>query len=620
MRESSFIEQNKEKWKTFEEVLESKEKDPDQLNDLFIQVTDDLSFSRTFYPNRLVRSYLNGMAQKVYLSIYKTKRSRRSRFLEFWKEELPFLIWESRKEFRLSFLLFAFSMGIGMFSSAMDPDFAQAILGEGYISMTEGNIEAGDPMAVYKDDGAFGMSLGIIANNLFVAFLTFISGAFFAIGTVGILIRNGVMVGVFQYFFIERGLFWESFLTIWMHGALEISAIVIAGAAGLAMGRGLVFPGTLSRMKSFQFSARRGLKIMLSLVPVFTVAGLIEGFLTRHTELPDILRGLFIFSCFAFIVYYYVWYPIQKARRGFRVGDVDPYLSPDGDQSGDFRRIQSGGELFSSTFALFRRDFAFNASRSAMAALVFCLAVFLFSGKEPASLFVFEQQFMGMIQAIPDLVRHPDIFWLPILQIPLFAWLILQFFRLIRTEAQLHLEPPKTRQRPLIEWLKAAIGAAALVLLLLAREWYTLLLFSLLAPMVLLWVQIMLWEGKSAILSISRLFELVMTQLGRYLGFSLLLAAVGYLFFLLLDSIILWLAFESLGIGFLLEQSVMDNAVTILLVFCTLFILFIFLSALVYGSALLYFTLLEIRDASWLRTRINEIELQRRIQGIPRED
>ncbi len=85
MRESSFIEQNKEKWKTFEEVLESKEKDPDQLNDLFIQVTDDLSFSRTFYPNRLVRSYLNGMAQKVYLSIYKTKRSRRSRFLEFWK-------------------------------------------------------------------------------------------------------------------------------------------------------------------------------------------------------------------------------------------------------------------------------------------------------------------------------------------------------------------------------------------------------------------------------------------------------------------------------------------------------------------------------------------------------
>lgn len=620
MRESSFIEQNKEKWKTFEEVLESREKDPDQLNDLFIQVTDDLSFSRTFYPNRLVRSYLNGMAQKVYLSIYKTKRSRRSRLLEFWKEDLPFLVWESRNEFRLSFLLFAFSMAIGMFSSAMDPDFAQAILSEGYVSMTEGNIEAGDPMAVYKDEGPLGMSLGIIANNLFVAFLTFISGAFFAIGTVGILIRNGVMVGVFQYFFIERGLFWESFLTIWMHGALEISAIVIAGAAGLAMGRGLVFPGTLSRMKSFQFSARRGLKIMLSLVPVFAVAGLIEGFLTRHTELPDILRGLFIFSCFAFIVYYYVLYPIQKARRGFRVGEADPYLSPDGDQGGDFRRIQSGGELFSSTFALFRRDFSVNAGRSALAAMAFCLPVFLLSGKEPASLFVFEWEFMGMLKAIPNLVRHPDLIWLPLFQILLFAWLILKFSWLLRSEAQSHFEASWPGQTPFIEWLKAGIGAAALVLMLLAREWYTILVFSLLAPMVLLWVQIMLWERKSAISSISRLFELVMTQLGRYLGFSLLLAAVGYLFFLLLDSIILWLAFDSLGIGFSLEQSLMDNAVTILLAFCTLFILFIFLSALVYGSALLYFTLLEIRDASWLRSRINEIGLARRIQGIPRED
>lgn len=169
-------------------MLESKEKDPDQLNDLFIQVTDDLSFSRTFYPNRLVRAYLNGLAQKVYLSIYKTKRSRRSRLLEFWTEELPFLVWESRREFRLALFLFAFSMGIGMFSSAMDQDFARAILGDGYVSMTEGNIEAGDPMAVYKGEGPFGMALGIIANNLFVAFLTFISGVFFAIGTVGILI------------------------------------------------------------------------------------------------------------------------------------------------------------------------------------------------------------------------------------------------------------------------------------------------------------------------------------------------------------------------------------------------------------------------------------------------
>jgi len=620
MRESSFIDQNREKWETLEKVLDSKDKDPDQLNDLFIQVTDDLSFSRTFYPNRLVRSYLNGLAQKVYLSIYKTRRSRKSRLMEFWREELPFLVWESRREFRLSLFLFALSLGIGMFSSAMDPDFARAILGEGYVSMTEGNIQAGDPMAVYKGDGALGMAVGIIANNLFVAFLTFIMGVFFAVGTVGILIRNGVMVGVFQYFFIERDLFRESFLTIWMHGALEISAIVIAGAAGLTMGRGLIFPGTLSRMKAFQLSARRGLKIMLSLVPVFVVAGIIEGFLTRHTELPDLLRGFFIFSCFAFILIYYVWYPVRKARRGFRAREADAFLTPDRDAGPDLRRIQSGGELFSTTFALFRRDFGKIAGYAALASAVFCLAVFLFSGKEPATLFIFSWEFMGMLKSIPDLVRHPSIPWLPVLQIVLFAWLSLQYFRMVHAGVLATERKPGPERKKVLDWLKAGIGAAFLVILLVPKEWYTVLGFTLLSPFVLLWVNIMLWEGKSALFSIPRLFDLVIPRLWRCFGFALLLASVGYLIFLLLDSMILWLAFESLGIGFSLEQSVMDNLMTIILVFSTLFLLFCFLGALVYGAVLLYFTLREIRDATWLHDRIGEVGLQGRIQGIPREE
>lgn len=619
MRESSFIEQNREKWETFEKVLESKDKDPDQLNDLFIQVTDDLSFSRTFYPHRLVRAYLNGLAQRVYISIYKTRRSRWASFLGFWREELPFLVWDSRREFRLSLVLFILSLAIGAFSSAMDPDFARVVLGEGYIEMTEGNIEAGDPMAVYKMEGQFGMAVGIIANNLFVAFLTFISGVFFAVGTVGILIRNGVMVGVFQYFFIERDLFWDSFLTIWMHGALEIPAIVIAGAAGLTMGRGLVFPGTLSRMKAFQLSARRGLKIMLSLAPVFVVAGVIEGFLTRHTELPDMLRFIFIFSCFALVIVYYGVYPVRKARKGFKVGDIDPFLGPDDKDQADFHRIQSGGEVFSTTFSLFTADFGKFAGRAAIAAAVFCVLVFSLAPAAPSSLFVFTNEFMGMLSALPDLVRNPAVPWLPVLQIALFAWLILQFAGLIRKRAESAFERELAEKKPLLDWIKAAIGGALLVMLLLSKSWHAVLIFFLLGPLAVLWVYIMLWERKNALQSAGRFFELALPQSGRYLGFALLLASVGYLLFLLLDSVLLWLVFETIGLNFSMSQEAMDNLITVLLVFSSLFLLFLFLGAMVYGTALLYYTLLEIGDAPSLRKQIEEVELQRRIQGLPRE-
>ena len=280
MRETSFIKQNKEKWAELERVMDKNVKDPEQLNELFIKVTDDLSYSRTYYSNRSVRVYLNGLAQRIFYSIYKNNRSRISRFTNFWTTELPILVYESKVAFRIAFGVFMAALFIGIISSINDPDFAQAILGESYIDMTIENIESGDPMAVYKSKGKTSMAIGITLNNILVAFRTFILGVFFMVGSIGILLYNGIMVGAFQYFFYEQGLLQESALTIWMHGTLEISAIVIAGAAGITMGRGLVFPGTLSRINAFQLSARRGLKIMVGVTPLFIIAGFIEGFLT----------------------------------------------------------------------------------------------------------------------------------------------------------------------------------------------------------------------------------------------------------------------------------------------------------------------------------------------------
>ena len=318
MRETQFIDQNKEKWKELEQTLEGKHQNPEKLNELFVQVTDDLSYSRTFYPNRSVRVYLNGLAQRIFLLLYKNRKSSRRRLITFWTAELPQLISESGPAFRLSFLVFLVSVIIGMMSSAMDPEFPEVILGESYIQMTLENIDSGDPMAVYKEKGKFGMFLGITMNNLYVAFLTFVMGAFYMIGSIAILVRNGIMLGTFQYFFIERGLFWESFLTIWIHGTLEISAIIIAGAAGITMGRGLVFPGTYTRLQSFQKSARKGLKIMLGITPIIILAGFFEGFLTRMTQIPELLRGLFILFCLLFVLIYFVWYPLWRKTKGLR--------------------------------------------------------------------------------------------------------------------------------------------------------------------------------------------------------------------------------------------------------------------------------------------------------------
>ena len=215
-------------------------------------------------------------------------------------------------------------MFIGALSSANDDTFVHLILGDYYVSMTEKNIDNGDPMAVYKDANQTSMFLGITINNVRVSFLAFALGIFCSLGTAYVLFSNGVMVGAFQYFFYQKGLFLTSFLTIWIHGALEISAIVIAGCAGFVMGNSILFPGTYSRMDSLRMGAKQGLKIIIGLVPIFITAGFLEGYVTRHTEMPTFLKCIIIFGSFAFIIGYFVVYPIYLNR--YKKWEVDGFV------------------------------------------------------------------------------------------------------------------------------------------------------------------------------------------------------------------------------------------------------------------------------------------------------
>jgi uncharacterized membrane protein SpoIIM required for sporulation len=619
MRESQFIQQNKEKWQEFEQILEQKRKDPDKLNELFVQVTDDLSYSRTFYNNRLVRVYLNGLAQKVFFSIYKTKRARRSRFLHFWTDALPKLVYDARKEFRVAFWLFTLCMLIGVLSSAMDAEFPRVILGDGYIEMTLENIEKGDPMGVYKKDGPFGMSLAITGNNLFVAFLTFVMGIFFAIGTIGAIIRNAVMVGVFQYFFVQRDLFWESFLTIWMHGTLEISAIIIAGAAGLTMGRGLVFPGTLTRLKSFQQSARRGLLIMLGITPQIIAAGFIEGYITRHTEVPNVLRGLFILLCLAFVLVYFVWYPVYKARKGYKELGREPSLTPDSEQLINLRRIFTGGELFSSTFALYRAHLPVIAGLSALAAAIFCASVFLLGREAPAELFVFPDQFLGTLQVFPAFFAHSRMEWLPVLHLILLGTLSFVLFGRLVNYARGQWPSYQEKDSNIVSWLKMSIGSALLTLVLLTGEWYTVLLFFFVFPLLLLWMFVMRWEGKNVFTALGRALRLLSGEVMRWLGLTFLLAIIAFLLFALLDTSILWFVIDFIGMNFAFDATAMDNLAAVLLTFFSLTVFYMIFSIFLYGAGIAYFTLLEVLEANDLRERLEGIGFERRIRGLAKE-
>lgn len=310
MRESVFVKRNTDKWQAIEQ---NPTRDPDELTARFVELTDDLSYARTFYPDSNVTRYLNGLAAQMHRGLMQNRRNDRSRFATFWQYELPLLFRHSHRLLAVSAGVFLAACVLGWVSAAHDNTFVRLILGDQYVNMTLENIKKGDPLGVYNSSDQATMFVQITLNNIYVAFRTFIFGLFASFGTVAMLFYNGVMLGSFQYFFYERGLLLDSVLKIWIHGTLEISAIVIAGCAGLTVGNSLLFPGTFSRLESFKRGIKQGLKIAVGLVPVFVLAGFLESFVTRLT-LPPVASGSIILISAGFIIWYFILYPISLNR------------------------------------------------------------------------------------------------------------------------------------------------------------------------------------------------------------------------------------------------------------------------------------------------------------------
>lgn len=311
MKEIHFLQQNADKWKRFDALIRAPGKSsPDQVAELFIELTDDLSYARTFYPASPVTAYLNGLTAKFHQAIFRNKKEERRRLRTFWTQEQPVLFRRHWKEMLMSLVIFVLSVLIGIVSSANDDGFVRLILGDSYIAMTVDNIEKGDPMAVYKSMNNVNMFLGVTVNNIRVALLAFASGVILSFGAGYIIFFNGIMIGAFHYFFFQKGLLTVSLKSIWIHGALEMTAVIIAGGAGIVIGNGILFPGTYTRADSFKRGAKDGLKIVIGVVPLFCMAGLLEGFVTRHTDMAPVLSVLIIGASLAFVIWYYILYPI----------------------------------------------------------------------------------------------------------------------------------------------------------------------------------------------------------------------------------------------------------------------------------------------------------------------
>ncbi len=281
-----------------------------------MQLVDDLSYAKTFYPGSRVTKYINALATKIYLGIYQNRKEEKALLLHFWKYHVPLTVYKHRRVMFFSFFIFFLFYTIGYFTAGQDPGFIREVFGNAYVDETEENIAKGNPFGIYQGGNSFYMWIGIMINNIIVSFMYFGKGLVLGVFSLIELGKESMRVGVFHYMFASKGQAVGFVLAVMIHGMLELSAIVLSCGAGAVMGISWLFPGTKSRLTAFKQGVKDGVKIVVGLVPVLVLAAFFEGYVTRYYKMPVVLNVLLLLCSAAFVVYYFLFYPLQLTRKG----------------------------------------------------------------------------------------------------------------------------------------------------------------------------------------------------------------------------------------------------------------------------------------------------------------
>jgi len=306
-----FIRRNEPTWRHLDEAVRrlrsrrSKHRldgaELDETIRLYQRVSGHLSYSRTWYGDSPVTSRLTALVGESRAVIHGPGDRGGNVLLRFFTHDFPGAVWRTRKFIAIAaFLLLAPAVYVGAwmtFSDAALDASAPPALRESYVQQDFADYYSSQPAAEF--------STKVLVNNIQVSFMAYALGIFAGIGTVVVLVGNGLGIGQAAGLFQAAGQaprFWGLILP---HGLLEITAVCVAGGAGLKLGWAVVSPGDRTRSAAVAEEGRRSVPVVVGLILVFITAGLIEGFVTP-SPLPTWERvgiGLVVTSAFLFYVF-----------------------------------------------------------------------------------------------------------------------------------------------------------------------------------------------------------------------------------------------------------------------------------------------------------------------------
>lgn len=283
----TFIEKRKASWQRLEDLIKQTRQlnglqkftraEVRELGTLYRRAASDLAIARVESRDPRLVNYLNSLVIRAHGEIYRTESKGVRGIIDFYLYDFPAIF---RKTYKYTLTVFLIFLGLLLFSfvaTYRDDDFSElAGVGPEMVQTIKGNRMWTDDLNKYAPAGA----AFIIANNIGVGFITFAYSIFPIVGTILKLLPTALQVGAIMALTIKYHMGLKLFGFISGHGVLELTAIFIAGGAGLMLGMAILVPGERTRTQALVEQGAIAIKLLAGSIPMLIVAGIIEGFIS----------------------------------------------------------------------------------------------------------------------------------------------------------------------------------------------------------------------------------------------------------------------------------------------------------------------------------------------------
>lgn len=284
-----FIDARLAMWRRLEELVEEVRRnrltrlgrdEVRELASLYRRTASDLAIARQEVRDPLLANYLNGLVGRAHGAIYRNEGTGFRAVVDFFRYEFPAVFRKTFGYTAAAFLITLLFAVVAAVTTSADERFADHVVGgvrQDIIAHRNWTDRINESNPVH--------SALIQQNNISVSAMAFGGGILFGLGTLYILMVNGLMLGTILYLCV-RYEFYEILVFIAGHGVVELAAIFIAGGAGLLLASALIAPGDMTRLEALVEKGRLAVILVLGCAVMLVVAGLIEGFISPARIAP----------------------------------------------------------------------------------------------------------------------------------------------------------------------------------------------------------------------------------------------------------------------------------------------------------------------------------------------